>query len=368
MVTRPPRARHRCAPGVLLLLLWAPPLAAADPLPPLPPFEAAEGERKHDWLQLQSGEWLRGEMSRMYERKLYFDSKEFGDITLDWGDVSSLILSAPVTIRLPKGRILTGDFEMRNRNIRLESQGGVVEVPAADLISLAAGGQRERRYWSGSASVSLSARSGNAEQFDLSLRAALTRHTTLTRSTASYTGAISSSSGIDTARSHRVPAAFDVFLTDRFFWKVLGFEYYTDAFQNIDRRFTLGSGLGYDLYSSPRVSWEVSGGLAYQNTAHDDVSAEVPAANDLALTFSTEVEFKLPRGIDWETDYALQVVATDIGKTSHHLESVLSLEIWGPLDVEAAFIFDRVEKPVPKAGAEVQSNDYRLTFGLGIEY
>ena len=90
--------------GVLLLLLWAPPLAAADPLPPLPLFEAAEGERKHDWLQLQLGEWLRGEMSRMYEGKLYFDSKEFGDITLDWGDVSSLILSAPVTVRDSSGR------------------------------------------------------------------------------------------------------------------------------------------------------------------------------------------------------------------------------------------------------------------------
>ena len=236
--------------GVLLMLLWAQPLAAADPLPPLPPFAAAEGERKDDWLQLQSGEWLRGEMTRMYERKLYFDSKEFGDITLDWGDVSSLILSAPVTVRLPHRRVLTGDFEMRDRKIRLESQGEIVEVPAADLVGMASGDQTERRYWSGSASVSLSARSGNAEQFDLSLRAALTRHTTLTRSTASYTGAISSSSGIDTARSHRVPAAFDVFLTERFFWKVLGFEYYTDAFQNIDRRFTLGSGLGYDLYSS----------------------------------------------------------------------------------------------------------------------
>ena len=54
-------------------------------MPPLPPFEAAEGERKLDWLQLQSGEWLRGEISRMYERTLYFDSKEFGDITLGTG-------------------------------------------------------------------------------------------------------------------------------------------------------------------------------------------------------------------------------------------------------------------------------------------
>lgn len=107
--------------------------------------------------------------------------------------------------------------------------------------------------------------------------------------------------------------------------------------------------------------------MAYQNTAYEDVSGEDPATNDVALTFSTELEFKLPRGIEWENDYALQVIVTDIGKTSHHLESVFSLDIGGPLDVEAAFIFDRVEKPVPRAGEEVQSNDYRLTLGLGIE-
>lgn len=200
------------------------------------------------------------------------------------------------------------------------------------------------------------------------MRGDITRQTTLTRSKISYTGAISSSSGIDTANSHRVPTAIDVFMTDRFFLTVLSFAYYTDEFQNIDRRFTLGVGVGYDLYSNPLVSWEVGGGVAYQNTAYDDVAADSPGGNDAALIFSTVVDFNLPRGIEWDNKYAVQVIVTDIGKTSHHMESVFSLDIWGPLELEAAFIFDRVESPVPKSGQPVKSNDYRLTFGLGIEY
>ena len=42
--------------------------------------------------------------------------------------------------------------------------------------------------------------------------------------------------------------------------------------------------------------------MAYQNTAYEDVSGEDPATNDVALTFSTELEFELPRGIEWEND------------------------------------------------------------------
>jgi hypothetical protein len=66
---------------------------------------------------------------------------------------------------------------------------------------------------------------------------------------------------------------------------------------------------------------------------------------------------------------------TDIDKTSHHVQSILSFDIWGPLEFETAFYFDRIEQPTGEACTPVgaclpdvpKSNDYRLTFGLAID-
>ena len=78
-------------------------------------------------------------------------------------------------------------------------------------------------------------------------------------------------------------------------------------------------------------------------------------------------DFDLPSGIEWDNLYSVQVIVTDIDKTSTHAESVLSFDIWGPLDIEASFIFDRIEQPVGIPPDVPESNDYYLTIGLAID-
>ena len=92
-------------------------------------------------------------------------------------------------------------------------------------------------------------------------------------------------------------------------------------------------------------------------------------AHDAAVVASTEADFDLPRGIEWDNSYKLQLVVTDLDKTNHHAESMISFDVWGPLELDVTFMFDRVEKPVPDAGGNVpKSNDYRVTMGLGIDF
>jgi hypothetical protein len=337
--------------------------------PVLPPFALEEEARKYDWVQLDSGEWLKGEIKQMYDGKLYFDSDEFGDVSADWSDVASLIPSGPVRLRLPNRRVVVGDFEMHDKVITVDTGAGIVHTTSAEVTGLEVGEQTELNYWSAGASVGLAARAGNNKQFDLSLRANVKRQTTLTRGTVSYTGAISSAQGQSTDNNHRVPAALDFFVTDRFFVTAPSFEFYTDKFQNIDARFTVGAGVGYDLYSNGWADIEVAGGMAYQNTSFISViPPNSKTANDAAATFRINIDFDLPRGIEWDNLYALQLTVTDFDKTSHHMESVLSFDIWGPLELEASFIFDRIEKPVETApGIRPNSNDYRLTLGLAID-
>jgi len=363
------RLQDLMVPVLLGLALVAGPAAATGDAPPLPPLAGeAPGTREVDWVQIESGEWVKGELKRMHEETLYFDSDEFDDVSIDWGDVASLIPAGPVTCRLPGRRLVTGTLEMRNGVVRIDTGTEVVEVRRQDVVGILPGKGEELGFWSGKASLGLSARAGNTEQVDLTMRAEVRRQTALTRFKTSYTGEISTVNNDTTANSHRVPATFDVFLTRRFFVTVPGFEYYTDEFQNIQSRFTAGLGLGYEVIDNSWLMWEVGGGAAYQYTSFESVATGDPIAHDAALVASTELDFDLPRGLEWDNMYKLQLVVTDLDKTSHHAESTLSLDVWGPLELDVTFMFDRVEKPVPDADGDVpKSNDYRFTVGLSIE-
>lgn len=344
--------------------------ALADGLP-LPPFEQdAERELAFDWVQLSSGEWLKGEIERMMSDKLYFDSDELDEVSLDWGDVQTLVSKDVISLRLVSQEVVTGRIELRAGVARCHTRAGVRELRPGDIIQIISGALTERNYWSGGASLNVSARSGNTDQTDVTLRAHLMRQTVLTRWRTSYTGELSTVDDEQTTNSHRVASQFDVYLTPRLFLTTPGFEYYTDEFQNIDTRVTAGLGLGYEVFENSWFFWEVGTGVAYQRTTY--VSVELGADNadnDAALVLSTGIDFDLPRGIEWENSYQLLAVVTDVDKTSHHAESILSFDIWGPLEFEFALIFDRIERPVPDAsGDRPKSNDFRLTAGLGVDF
>ena len=95
---------------------------------------------------------------------------------------------------------------------------------------------------------------------------------------------------------------------------------------------------------------------------------EPSSENDVAATFSTTIEYDPISNVDWDTSYQLQLIATDLDKTNHHLESVVSIEVWGPLDLDVTAIWDRIERPPLDAnGDRPRSNDLRLTVGISLD-
>src|SRR5271170_312605 len=43
-----------------------------------------------DWIQLTSGEWLKGHIKSMKQFSLEFDSDKLKDLTIDWEDIKTL--------------------------------------------------------------------------------------------------------------------------------------------------------------------------------------------------------------------------------------------------------------------------------------
>ena len=97
--------------GCALFLASA--MAVAADSPPktgkeLPDLSWLPPEDGFDWIQLKSGEWLKGTFKGMQERKLDFDSSELDFRSFDWEDIRQVRTAGEVEIRLVDGEIHSG--------------------------------------------------------------------------------------------------------------------------------------------------------------------------------------------------------------------------------------------------------------------
>ncbi len=323
-----------------------------------------------DWIRFKSGEWLRGNIERLNKDTLYFDSDELDDLEIDWDDIVEVQSARSHTYRLVGREVVVGTMAMQDGVIRIDSGEEVREIERHQLVGLVEGTPKESNYWSGKVSFGLALRGGNTEQADYSALIMVYRDTALTRLSLSYNGIISSTSNVETSNNHRLGGTFDVYLSRRLYVTLPGVDIYKDDFQNIDLRVTPGVGFGYDIIDRKWIDWEVGGGLGYQYTSYVSVEEGTDSTDsDIAVLFSTALELDPTKRIEWDTSYQLQLVVTDTDKTNHHLLSVFSVELLGPLDLDVTFNWDRIEQPQADAeGNEPLSDDYRLTLGIGIDF
>jgi YD repeat-containing protein len=348
-----------------IAMLCAP--AAAQESQRWAPPEPAES--RWDWIKLVSGEWLKGELDRVRDDVVYFESDKLDDLEIDLEDISLMRLGRLQAYRFDGRRIVRGTAELRGDVIRVRAADGeVTEYKRDELVNIVSGRGNEIDRWSFELGASLSARSGNTDQQDYSGNAELLRETPLTRWRSTYRGSFATVDGDKTVNNHRVMSEWDYFVT-RYFFVTPNFEYYTDEFQNIDVRLTPGFTVGYQFLDRSWVEWTAATGVAFQQTLFDTSTTGADSAQDFVNLFDTRLDFDLPRDVEFENSYRLQLVATDLDKTNHHAESVLSFEIWDPIDLDITFIWDRVEKPVSDDNGDTpKSNDYRLLVGLSIEF
>jgi len=82
-----------------------------EPPPPMPD--------EFDWVQLTSGEWLKGEIKVMYEDSLEFDSDELDLLTLDFADIKELRSAQVLNVRMQSGETATGKVLIEDDAIRV---------------------------------------------------------------------------------------------------------------------------------------------------------------------------------------------------------------------------------------------------------
>lgn len=323
-----------------------------------------------DWVQLKSGEWLKGEIKGLYKDTLEFDSDILDLLDLDWSDVKYLVTHIPGNAYIEGHGTVYGYFEIRDNKLVVSNGGEQQEFARSRLVSFITGGEQERDYWSAKLTIGLNLRSGNTDQVDYNSKVNIKRQTAFSRFILDYIGNISKTSKIETSNNHRVTASHDIFKTRYFFFRPIFGQYFRDPFQNIDAEVTIGTGLGYTIVDTDRVEWDVFGGPAYQSKRFVSVApGEDDKETSPAIVLGTNYDNELAHWLDFIFKYNTIWGNKASGGYTHHLETTFESELIASFDLDVTFVWDHVSSPTPdENGVIPQKDDYRLIFGISYEY
>ncbi len=350
----------------LLVLLWGVPSAAAESWRPPEPDANA-----WDWIRMNSGEWLGGNLESLRDRDLEFDSDELDLLKLDWTDVAELRSPRVLTYRFEDLGTYTGTAVMRGDTVAIHTLGGIRKLPREWLILIIEGDLSERNFWSAKASLGLVTRSGNTNQSDLNSVLRVRRLTPGTRGTLDYTGNYGRVGDVETINNHNTSVGFDVLVAAGFFVNPLMANFLRDPFQNIDVKSTVAAGVGYVIVRDGDLDLSAGFSGGYQATRYMSVEAgEDSRISNGTIIAYTEMEWDITGDLEFMLDYNAQIGVPDASNAFHHARLAFSFDILGDvLDLDLAAYWDRVESPQPDADGNVSKrDDLRTTIGIGLEF
>ena len=357
---------------LLLLILFSVSSRAADE-PWSEGFEPPPG--KYSWVQLDTGEWLKGDITALYDDVLIFDSDHFDDLEIDLEDIEQIRavgrfhVSTGGRLRGDR-RTVMGEVVLDGGTIFVAGAAGVEEFDRASLISITRTADRERDRWNGDVSLGWNIRQGNSDVIDYSLNAGFTRRTPISRVSLDYIGNQNTTNGERITDSHRVTFGVDRFTSTRFFWRPVSGQYYKDELQNIRHQGTINTGAGYHIIDTRRTLWEVQAGVGANYL--ENVSVEEGEKNgewSPVFTLGTDFEIELTSWMDYELYIDVSFLDESAGSYQHHIVSNLSTDITGNLDLDLAFIWDRTEDPQADENGETpEQDDYRFEVRLAYDF
>ena len=160
---------------------------------------------KFDWVQLKSGEWLKGEIKVMYEGSLEFESEELDLLSLDFADIKELRSAQVLNVRMQGGETATGQVLLEDDSIKVLGD-SPQQFARAELLSVTAGVPSERNYWTGKVSAGGNLRSGNTDEVAAGASVSFQRRTVENRVRLDYLGNYTSTNDVESSNNHRANA------------------------------------------------------------------------------------------------------------------------------------------------------------------
>lgn len=332
--------------------------------PPPPPPD------QFDWIQLTSGEWLKGELKRVYMKRLEFDSDKLDLQEFDLEDVKQVRCPRNFSIRLVGPITVDGLLQVTENKVIVTVGDEQREFKRDQLVAIAPGGKKEIDYWSSKISIGSNFSKGNTDQIQYNATAHIKRRTSKSRFIVDYLGNITETDSIETINNHRIQSQFDIFKTKKYFFRPVFGEYYRDPHKNIEHRFSLGGGMGYHIIYTSKTDWLVAGGPGYQTTRFVSVEPGQDSSEwTPGLMAGTYFDTELTKRIDFTFKYTFHILNKASGTYTHHSVTTFETDLTEWLDFDISFVWDRVQKPTSDSDGKIpKKDDFYLIFALGIDF
>ena len=215
---------------------------------------------------------------------------------------------------------------------------------------------------------SINVRKGNTNQTDFTSKLNASRRTLLSRLILDYLGNFTAIDDAETINNHRINGTYDIFITRNFFWTLFAAEFFRDPFQNIEKRFSGNTALGYTLINNNMTEWDISAGPGYQETKFVSVQEGSNKDSAVTLILSTKFDNELNSKVDLEGLYTLTLGDEKTGNYTHHSVFTVETELTRKLDLDVSIVWDRVRSPVADENNVVpEQDDFRFLIGLGYD-
>lgn len=347
-------------------------LAAGDnAVVSIPEVTMAAPQSDDDWLILISGEKLKGEIIDMYDGELTFDSNILDEVTIDWDDIKEIHTKRPMSLRLNRRQTVSGKVTFEGEDIAVEEADGTTySVKRDNVVSMVKQGKSELDYWSFDVGAGVNVQRGNTDETAYSANATIKRETALTRLNLNYLGNYTRTNGVTTTSNQLLSSFFDYYLDKRIFLRPAFGQYYNDSFQNLDFQGTFGAGIGYQIYESSTLEWDVVAGPIYQLTRYDSVPAGASrsAASPGGL-IQTNYSYDITGDLTLDGDYQVVITERDSGLINAKFNTTLSYELNDLIDINTSLIWNYIAEPAQASdGTTPSPSDVNLIFGIGLSY
>ena len=320
-------------------------------------------------MQTKYGDWLVGHIRSLYDDELEFDSKEFGIYTFKLKDLTQIKSYSLMEVNIDNVAIVKGIVRYKNGKIHIISGDHTYTFDKKMIISITPLGDRERNKWTGDIALNIDIRHGNIKQQDFSLKTALQRRTPKNRFLLDYLGRYTTVNGDKTAQDNRLNLKYDIFYTKKFFFTPIQAELYENYFQNIKFQTTLGMGIGYSIFDTASITWDISAGPAYLHTRYYQTTNGKNTENSLSFEANSKYKYKINPLNTLKTSYRFTLMKKESGRFKHHLDVTLESDIVKDrIFVDTSFLWDYLAYPQPTNDYIPLKSDYQFLVGGGVKF
>ncbi len=329
-----------------------------------------------DQVVLKNGDRVTGAIVKMDGKSLTVKTDALGAVTVAREQVTAIQSDAPLHVVLPGGETVQATLATSEEGLELKEAGR--RVPLAEVVAIRNAEEQaayERllhpswsRLWAGTASIGFAGTQGNAQTRTFTVASNAARTTETDKISLHFqavkASALINRASVGTAQAVRGGWGYNRTFPSRLFINAFN-DYEYDRFQDLDLRFVLGGGLGFNVWKGERSRMELLGGGAYNREkfspaapepAFCRTSAEAYWGNDatyrLNQATSLVQSFRMFNNLSRTGDYRINF---DVGASTRLLKWLT----WN-LNLSDRYL----SNPVPGR----KKNDILYTVGIGISF